>query len=252
MSYYFLMAYLPELTRDQTQVRFSLEDLLGEKFHIPPEDWREIETILLRGDVLILERLLGGKDPFPVPSLLGPDFWRQEIKSPGEGPAFLTEFLQGLEFEAFGPKVADQLYTTYFRQALGASQNPLLRGFVQQEWDIRNILAALRARRAGKPAVEHISGENEVAEAVTGSAAEDFGLAKDYLWIERLVSPRGPNDIQETQERILWDYLDENTGGGPFSLDALLAYVLKLQILEHRLSRSDDRGLELLGRLEAR
>ncbi|MEW5726180.1 MAG: DUF2764 family protein, partial [Thermodesulfobacteriota bacterium] len=61
MKYYFLASYLPDLSREDQKLKVALADLLDEKSHLAPEDWREIELVLLGGDVFVLERLLAKK-----------------------------------------------------------------------------------------------------------------------------------------------------------------------------------------------
>ena len=62
MKYYFLVAYLPELHRDDKKLKYRLADLLGEKSHFAPNDWEDAELVLLKGDILQIERLLSGKE----------------------------------------------------------------------------------------------------------------------------------------------------------------------------------------------
>jgi hypothetical protein len=251
MKYHFLLAYLPELSRDQTQLRFTWGDLIEEKFHIDPGDWRDLEMVLLRGDVFILSRLLAGKQPPAVYALHDNAFWLEQIKSPEEGPSFLQDFLQGLEMGSFGPREEDQLYEAYFSHVSRNTQSSILAGYIQLEMNLRNVLAAARARRKGLEVAGGLAGDNEVVEALATSPAEDFGLAKDLPWVEKLATTLDPLEIEEIQEKVLWDYLDEAMGSNPFSFSHLMAYALKLQRLEHRFSRSEERGLALLRRLEA-
>ena len=62
MKYYFLIAYLPEIQVDDKKIKYRLADLLDEKFHISENDWRDMELVLLAGDMLQIERLLFDKD----------------------------------------------------------------------------------------------------------------------------------------------------------------------------------------------
>ncbi|MEW5722821.1 MAG: DUF2764 family protein [Thermodesulfobacteriota bacterium] len=252
MKYYFLIGFLPELRRDLRQLKFTLADLIGESVNIAPADWREIELVLLYGDVFVVEKLRGGETVSPSYFVHGMAFWQEQIKSLKEGPAFLLEYLRSVESEAWGPKAVDLLYSAYYRHVLSTSRNRFLKEYIQLEWDVRNVMAALRARRKGLDPGAHVSGEGDLVAGLSLSRAEDFGLAVHHPWVESLVSATDPHAISEALENILWDYLDDVLGYNAFSLEAVLAYSLKLRILERRLAQSRERGLALVHRLEGR
>ncbi|MFH1091830.1 MAG: DUF2764 family protein [Pseudomonadota bacterium] len=252
MRYYFLLGFLPELRRDQRLIKFTLEDLTGESYHIAPADWREIELVLLHGDVFMVEKLLSGESARLSYSVFPPAFWQEQVKSLKEGPEFILEFLQSLETGAWGPREVDQLYVAYYKHVLAASHNRFLTDYIQLEWDVRNVMAGIRARRKGLDPSEHVSGEGDLVEILSTSRAEDFGLTAQRPWVEPLLSATPPPAIREVQEIILWDYLDDVLGWDAFSLESLLAYSLKLRILERRLAQSEEQGLALVNRLEGR
>ena len=54
MKYYFLVTYLPEIQRDDKKVKLRFADLLAEREYMAPEDWRQIELVLLARDFLPL------------------------------------------------------------------------------------------------------------------------------------------------------------------------------------------------------
>ncbi len=250
MKYYFLASYLPELRRDDAKLRLGLADFLDEYFHIPLPDQAELNLVLLKGDLLVLERLLAGRAAPRVPSLHDPEFWRQEIKSPQDGPEFVQELLGRTAEQLPGPVLVDRLWEGYYLYALAQSQNPFLRAYLQFEWDLRNLLAAVRARRLGKPPAEAVVGEGEVAEALSRSGAEDFGLGRQWPWLEKLLAIQDPQALRDAVEGVLWDYLEENRGEDPFDFRAILVYLLELLLLESRLGLSQEEGAALLQKLE--
>jgi hypothetical protein len=247
MKYYFLVTYLPEIHRDDKKLKLRFADLLAEREYIATEDWRQIELILLNRDFLLLEKLLAGKDPDVEHSLYDKEFWKEQIKAPKEVPEYLEAFLQAVaEEKSFGPEEVNRLHEVYYDYAVHAASNPLLKEYLAFEKFLRNVLAAIRARRKGLPPAEHILGEGEIVEQLGRSSAEDFGLAQDFPWIERLVEARDPLQLEDTIEQILWDYLDEQTTQVYFDFEVILAYLLKLQLLEKRLALSEERGMEIV------
>jgi len=251
MKYYFLVTYLPEIQRDDKKIKLRFADLLAEREYMAPEDWRQIELVLLAGDFLLLEKLLGGKDADVGYSIYDKEFWKEQVKAPKEVPYYLEAFLQRIsEQKSFGPDEVNQLHRIYYDHAIQAASNPFLKEYLAFEMLLRNVLAAIRARRKGLPPSDHVLGEGEIVEQLGRASAEDFGLGQEIPWIERLVEARDPLQLEDTIEQILWDYLDEQTTQVYFDFEVILAYLLKLQLLEKRLALSEERGMEIVRHLE--
>jgi len=251
MKYYFLVTYLPEIQRDDKKIKLRFADLLAEREYMAPEDWRQIELVLLAGDFLLLEKLLGGKDADVAYSIYDKEFWKEQVKAPKEVPDYLEAFLQTIaEEKSFGPEEVNQLLQIYYDHAILTASNPFLKEYLAFEKLLRNVLAAIRARRKGLPPSDHVLGEGEIVEQLGRASAEDFGLGQEIPWIERLVEARDPLQLEDTIEQILWDYLDEQTTQVYFDFEVILAYLLKLQLLEKRLALSEERGMEIVRHLE--
>jgi Protein of unknown function (DUF2764) len=249
MKYYFLASYLPELQRDDIKIRYPLEKLLEERFHIPELDWKEIELVLLARDVLILEKLLSGKTVTIEHSLFTLEFWQDQIKSPKEGPDFVLDFLRSTDLQNVGFKEIDRLYASYFEYVLGTTANEFTREYFTFQQNLRNIVAALRARQKGLDPSEYLIGEGEVVNLLSSSTAEDFGFSLEFPWIESLIKAETPHERQAMVEQIQWDYLDEHAGPDPFDFRSILAYLLKLEISERKLAFIEEKGMEKVRRL---
>jgi len=251
MKYYFLVTYLPEIQRDDKKVKLRFADLLAEREYMAPEDWRQIELVLLAGDFLLLEKLLSGKDAEVEHSIYEKEFWKEQVKAPKEVPDYLEAFFQTIaEEQSFGPDEVNQLHQIYYDHAIMTASNPFLKEYLTFEKLLRNVLAAIRARRKGLPPSDHVLGEGEIEEQLGRANAEYFGLGQDLPWIERLLEARDPLQLEDTIEQILWDYLDEQTTQVYFDFEVILAYLLKLQLLEKRLALSEERGMEIVRHLE--
>ncbi len=251
MKYYFLVTYLPEIQRDDKKLKLRFADLLAEREYMAHEDRRQIDLVLLGHDFLLLEKLLAGKDAEVEYSLYDKEFWKEQVKAPKEVPDFLEAFLQRMaEEKSFGPEAVNRLHEIYYDYAIRTATNPLLKEYLAFEKLLRNVLAAVRARRKGLPPADHVLGDGEVVEQLGRSSAEDFGLGQEIPWIERVIAARDPLQLEDTIEQILWDYLDEQTSHLYFDFEVVLAYLLKLQLLEKRLALSEERGMEIVRHLE--
>jgi hypothetical protein len=94
-----------------------------------------------------------------------------------------------------------------------------------------------------------VIGEGETVQILSSSTAEDFGFSLEFPWIESLIKTESPHERQAMVEQIQWDYLDEHAGPDPFEFRVILAYLLKLEILERQLALSEDEGMEKVRRL---
>lgn len=250
MKYYFLVSYLPEIHRDDKKLKYRLADLLGEKSNIAPKDWEDVELILLKGDILQIERLLSGKEMEVEFTIYGREFWKDQVKSPKDVPEWLGEFFESVASEGFSPRNLDRLYQAYFYFAVQKASNPFLRAYLTFERDLRNILTAVRARRKGLPPSEHLVGEGDLEDVLGRSSAEDFGLSEDYHWIDWILEAKTPENIEDTVQRIVWETVEEMIEPNQFEFDVVLAYLLKLQLLERALGLSEEQGLDIVRRLE--
>lgn len=250
MKYYYLATYLPELAREDKKLRLRMADLLGDSGFLAPEDRREVDLVLLAGDVLMVERLLAGH-PLEVPlSLHDLDYWREQVKSPVDAPEFMAEVIKAAAGGEFGPRQVDRLWAGYYDHVLGAAKNRLLKAYIAFERDVRNIQAAARARRQGLNLADHLVGESDLAALLGRSNAEDFGLAREHPWLEKLLAAKDPSRTRELMEQVLWDFFEQNAGADPFAFDAILAYLIKLSMVEKRLALDENAGMELVRQLE--
>lgn len=249
MKYYFLLTYLPDIHRDDRKIKVPFGDILAEREYIGTQDWQDIELLLLGRDIQLVERLLSGKDLEIEHTLYDKDYWKEQTKAPKEVPLFLEDFLQAAATDGFDIRKSDQLYDIYYTYVAEKANSPLLRDYFQFEKDLKNILAAIRARRQGLPPSDYIIGKGELVEQLGLSSAEDFGLGQELPWIEQLLGTTDPLPLEETVEQLLWQYLDEKTVQIDFDFDLLLAYLIKLQLLEKRLALSEDQGMNIVRKL---
>lgn len=250
MKYYFLVGYLPDLQREDRKLKIGLSELIGGDYEIHPEDMADIRLILLGRDVFMVEKLLEGRAVSLPDAVYGLDFWQDQVRSPQEGPGFLLVFLKERKPGKPTPQEVNRLYGAYYEHAVSQANTPFLKRYFQFEKDLRNILAALRSRRKNGDMMDQLVGEDALTMSLAGSSLEDFGLSEDYPWIGELIATDYPPRRQDLMEKIVWDFLDEQTGNDPFHFNAILSYVIKLSILEKKLSLRQDKGMDIVRRLE--
>ena len=151
-------------------------------------------------------------------------------------PSFLSvfarEFAYNKDKEGYFPE--DALLLEYYKYALKCP-NRVLREWFEMNLNVTNILTALIAKKYGWNVADYIQGENEVCEMIRNSNARDFGLGLELDYVADLMKIVECEDPVEKEKRIdafKWLWLEEKTFMDVFSVEAVFAYMCKLEMLE--------------------
>lgn len=244
-SYYCLMAGLPDIALDDSRGAQSVADFKAELAEVLTEaDKKLMFYFYLRYDCLNLVKLL--KDPNAGISPLGNyshEQYEDMMTSAREMnfnvhryPSFLSvfarEFAYNKDKEGYFPE--DALLLEYYKYAL-KSPNRVLREWFEMNLNVTNILTALIAKKYGWNVADYIQGENEVCEMIRNSNARDFGLGLELDYVADLMKIVECEDPVEKEKRIdafKWLWLEEKTFMDVFSVEAVFAYMCKLEMLE--------------------
>lgn len=130
------------------------------------------------------------------------------------------------------------------------SHSAFLRRWAAFDRDVRNIGAALSARRLGLQPASQTVGEGFVTESIARSAAADFGLRGELDYVDKLMSAVAEGgDIVEkerTIDRLRWEMADEITTFNYFDIDAVLAWLVKAAILRRWAALGVEQGAAAL------
>jgi hypothetical protein len=247
-QYYYLVSGLADLVfDDEKQATFIAPFLeyLREELHA--DDFRNLELFLAANDNRNLLALLQKKDGWTTPANFNRDELEAALKFPDELPEYLQAFLAAWRAEEpLFPHLSwdDQLATLYFEHAV-AQANLFLRQWFQFEQDLRNVLAALNCRQHKLPVQRYLVGANFVTEQLLRSGAADFGLGKEFPWVEQvvLVHSRGVLiEMEATLDKLRWSMADELTTFDYFGAEKVYAYFVKLLITERWFQLVPEKG----------
>lgn len=90
------------------------------------------------------------------------------------------------------------------------------------------------ARKNGWNVADFIQGENEVTEMILTHTSKDFDLMHEFDYVADLMKIVDCEDPVEKEKKIdafKWLWLDEHTFFEPFSIDAVFAYLCRLDML---------------------
>lgn len=133
-----------------------------------------------------------------------------------------------------------ELYTQFYKLC-DKSGNKFLKKWSLSDRTIRNIVAATRAKAMAMDPEKVVIGHGPWEEMIRSNAAADFGLREDFEWTSDVLSVLETEDFVEREHRmdaLRWKITEALCEQEYFSIDVLLAYLIKVNII-HRWSALD-------------
>jgi len=108
-----------------------------------------------------------------------------------------------------------------------------------------NILSVLNCRKYGLNKEHYLVGNNEMAELLRLSNIRDFnfGNATDYLTeLSQIVEDKDSMSREKHLDLLRWKWLDTHTFFKTFDFESVVAYMLRLEMIERWLKLDKARG----------
>lgn len=238
-----MMAGLPDITLD-SKLDISIPDIREEiDMNFSDRDKKLIFYFFLENDCKNLVKLL--KDPnaeIDPNSNYIMEQYRDLITSAREMnfnvhryPAFMSEFARNYNYnkdtEGYYPE--DELQLAFYEYAMQCPDK-MISDWYKLNLDINNILTAMIARKNGWNVSDFIKGDNEVTEMIRTNTTKDFDLSAEYDYVKDLMGIVDCEDPVEKEKKIdafKWLWLEEQTFFNIFSVDAVFAYLCKVNML---------------------
>ncbi|MBN1601713.1 MAG: DUF2764 family protein [Chitinispirillaceae bacterium] len=262
-NYYYLVAGLPDLVLDDGKLAVTFDALVQEVGEQIDSSDHELLNLLRypfdnKNLVSILENNEGR---FDTKGSLSREELVEGIKNPDIFPGYMQEFIEAYnEGRAVYPGLVneDQLTWLFYDEALG-NGNQFIAEWFTFERDLRNVIAGINYRKQfehvealgtdrDKPLNAIVIGRNEVAEAILRSNAPDFGLAGSIPWLDQvLAASKGSSvDFEKAIDTLRWNILNDLTCFSYFSIETILALVVKIVMVERWKSLDPEVGKERL------
>jgi hypothetical protein len=103
------------------------------------------------------------------------------------------------------------------------------------------------ARKEGWNVADFIQGENDVTEMILNNNTKDFDLTLEYDYVKDLMQIVECNDPVLKEKKIdafKWAWLEEQTFFDIFSIEAVFAYLCKMQMLDRWERLDPEKGRE--------
>ncbi len=238
-NYYYLVAGLPDLMIDQKKVPMTLSELKQElKYFLKPADYQLVEYLFLVYDNMNLLNILQKKEAeFNNLGNYDEDFLREEIKEPEKLPEYQKKFITAWREENPvhpGLSPENQLTWLYY-DFMFSQKNEFLRQWFSALRNINNIFAIYNSRKFGMNIENQMIGDYDLTEAAKRTGAKDFGMANEFTHIDQIIGIFENNDILEQEmsiDLLKWQYLDNLNTFNYFTIEQVLAFVIRLIMVE--------------------
>lgn len=270
-KYYYLIAGLPHISPDDAKLTYSVADFKQELDPaLSDADRRLMRWFYLKYDNRNLLTCLckvsneefddrGNFSADEIKALC--DTLKSEDRIPAgmAVPDYLTTFIRAYyarldEDETVDFYVLeDRLAALYYEAAMGCG-NEFLSSWFEMNLNMGNILSVLNCRKYGLNREHYVVGSNEMAELLRFSNVRDFnfGNAADYLTeLSQIVEEKDPMQREKRLDLLRWKWLDTHTFFKTFDFESVLAYMIRLEMIERWLKLDKTLGEKTFRRLVA-
>jgi hypothetical protein len=206
----------------------------------------------------LLNRLLNRSEAFIPLGNYTEEFIDQEIKEPENIIAYMAQIINEVneDIQQKGYReYENRLQELYYNYVL-ENKNSFLKQWFTFDKDVRNILSAINCHTYDYDIEDHIiatNSEDEVYSILLKGPPKFDTLVDMVPYVDEIfqVTESGM-DITDKEKRIdfiKWRFIDEQTVFSYFTIEKILSYIIKLEIVERWLNMNRREGEQLFSRL---
>ncbi|MEG1937031.1 MAG: DUF2764 family protein [Rikenellaceae bacterium] len=147
--------------------------------------------------------------------------------------------------------IASVLLTEYYKE-MEASKNRFIREWGESDRTIKNICAAIEARRNGVDISKVVIGKGGVVDGLCTSSASDFGLKGEVDFVDSVLTITEQTDMLKKEkdlDLLRWRIIDELNVKDYFTINFILGYYMKLCMINRWLVLDDAFGREMFDKI---
>lgn len=260
-NYYALVAGLKEYALDADTKGFDARAIVGAILdEVSDSDAREVRLLYGYYDCENLAALRAGRKPRNPLGNLAPDELEEELRHPARLPRRVADVVRAYgdpEGEEAGERDMNvrfeaALFEAYYAECARSSSR-FLREWSLFDRNLRNIAAAVGARAAGRATDEAVVGGGDVAAQLRRSSAADFGLRGELPCVDAVIAAVNEEaNLLEKEHKldlIRWNEAVELASFDYFDINAVLSYLVRVNIVARWTRLSERTGCEMFARL---
>lgn len=262
-SYYTLVAGFREYALDADRKGFDAAAIRAEVFEeVSRSDAHAVKLLYGYYDCENLCAARAGRSAHNALGNLSAEEIAAELKHPSLLPEKLAAVIRAFaDTEGEDAETVDT--TKPFEKALfeayyalcATSKCRFLREWAEFDRTLRNLSAAVTARALGRAVEEVTVGDGEVVEQLERSSASDFGLRGEVGYLDALLAALGDEqNILEKEHKIdliRWNEALELSSFDYFDINAVIAYLVRINLVARWAALDPERGRAMFERLMA-
>lgn len=264
-NYYTLVAGLREYTLDSDTKGFDATEIVAEILEqISASDASAVRLLYGYYDCENLIALRAGRAAYNPLGNISQEDLADELVSPSRLPKSMAAVVKAYaeaEGEGDESEKADMtigfekaLLTAYYKEC-SRSGSRFMRNWSEFDRTLRNVAAAAVARSTDRNVGDSLIGEGDIVGQLRRSSAADFGLRGELSYVDAVISAvNDETNMVEKEHKIdlvRWEQAGELALFDYFNIDAILSYLVKINIVARWSLLDPKRGREMLERIMA-
>ena len=262
-NYYCLVAGLREYTLESEKKGFDAREIVGEILaELSSSDADAVRLLYGYYDCENIIAMRSGRAAYNPLGNLSREELAEELSSPKRLPKGVAKvvrmYTSSDSEEAEGVDLSlgfeKALWTAYYAEC-SHSKHRFLREWSAFDCTLRNVSAAAVARAIDRPVEEVVIGQGEIVKQLRRSSAADFGLRGEVSYLDAVIA--AVNDEQNLVEKehkidlIRWEQATELASFDYFNINAILSYLVRINIVARWAMLDAKRGRDMLERIMA-
>lgn len=262
-NYYCLVAGLREYALDSDTKGFDAREIIAEILEeVSSGDAEAVRLLYGYYDCENIIALRAGRSAYNPLGNIPAEELEQELASPKALPKAMTQVLKDYaateseETEGVDLSLGFEraLLTAYYEEC-ARSKSRFVRQWAEFDRTLRNVTAAAVARSMDRRVDSVTVGKGDVVAQLQRSSAADFGLRGELTYVDAVLA--AVNDEQNMIEKehkidlIRWEHAGELASSDYFNINAILSYLVKINIVARWSQLDPKRGRAMLDRIMA-
>lgn len=242
-NYYYFVSALKNISFDMDKPPYDINEFIAHvREVVRPQDSKVIKAFLHQFDNINLINFLDKKEDYNDLGMISTEVFEEAVKDPFKDfsvlPLYMLEFLRSLKEEkrSFDKlSLENELALRYYKY-LSSINNEFVSSFYVFDSMLRNLITALNAKKYEYDLEKNVLPLDEEAYAqLIKSRSNDFGLSTNYPWMGDLVSAFQADkhvDLSKKADQLRFEKINELLFFDCFSINVILAYIIKLIIID--------------------
>lgn len=258
-NYYCLISGLPDLIIDDKksgadELSMQFKNELVEQLHV--NDFDLAKLLYLQYDNKNFQNLLFKQEDEFIP--LGnytQEYIEEQLKEPTTLVAYMHSLLHNFKSGTFKQEDVNEIQSLYYSHVLKI-KNKFLKQWFRFDLDMKNILTAVNCRKYNYDLEEQlvlVKDTREVYKYLLKREPKAEELADEVPFADEIIqiaeSELSSAEKEKALDEIKWKFLDESTLFNYFTIENILAYIIKLEMVDRWIKIDDETGKALFSKL---